>query len=63
MLLRLTGNCRLAQTVEHSIAATLPFLLGSGFPSAGIAVLLGWSIGLTALGALGYRRATANSTR
>jgi hypothetical protein len=49
--------------VEHSIAATLPFLLGSGFPSAGIAVLLGWSIGLTALGALGYRRATANSTR
>jgi ABC-2 type transport system permease protein len=30
---------------------------------AGIVVLLGWSIGLSVLGALGYRRATANSTR
>lgn len=40
-----------------------PFLPGTGFPWAGIAVLLGWSIGLTVLGALGYRRATANSTR
>ena len=34
-----------------------PFLPGTGFPWAGIAVLLGWSIGLTVLGALGYRRA------
>ena len=40
-----------------------PFLPGTGFPWTGIAVLLGWSIGLTVLGALGYRRATANSTR
>jgi ABC-2 type transport system permease protein len=40
-----------------------PFLPGSAFPWTGVWVLLAWSAGLTVLGALGYRRATANSKR
>lgn len=41
-----------------------PFLpAAAGFPWAGVWVLLAWSVGLTVLGALGYRRATADSKR
>jgi ABC-2 type transport system permease protein len=40
-----------------------PFLPGASFPWTGVAVLLAWSAGLTVLGALGYRRAAANSKR
>lgn len=40
-----------------------PFLPGADFPWTGVAVLLAWSVGLTVLGALGYRRAVASSKR
>lgn len=40
-----------------------PFIPGAVFPWAGVGVLLAWSAGLTVLGALGYRRAAANSKR
>ncbi|WP_137844438.1 ABC transporter permease [Microbacterium sp. 2FI] len=40
-----------------------PFLPGADFPWGGIGVLLAWSVGLTVLGALGYRRAAATSKR
>ncbi|GAA3618915.1 ABC transporter permease [Microlunatus ginsengisoli] len=40
-----------------------PFLPGETFPWAGVGVLLAWSVGLTVLGALGYRRAAATSKR
>lgn len=40
-----------------------PFLAGAAFPWNGVWVLLAWSVGLTVLGALGYRRAAANSKR
>ena len=40
-----------------------PFLPDADFPWGAIWVLLGWSIVLTALGALGYRRAAATSKR
>ena len=40
-----------------------PFLPGAGFPWGGIWVLLAWSVVLTVLGALGYRRAAATSRR
>jgi ABC-2 type transport system permease protein len=61
-------------SVMQTIAHTLPsywlaelgrwsFLPGAAFPWAGVAVLLVWSIVLTGLGALGYRRATADSKR
>ena len=40
-----------------------PFLPDAAFPWTGIVVLLAWSAGLTVLGALGYRRATATSKR
>ena len=40
-----------------------PFIPGATFPWAGVGVLLAWSAGLTVLGALGYRRAAANSKR
>ncbi len=40
-----------------------PFLPGSAFPWTGVGVLLAWSAGLSILGALGYRRAAANSKR
>jgi ABC-2 type transport system permease protein len=40
-----------------------PFLPNADFPWGGIGVLLAWSVGLTVLGALGYRRAAATSKR
>ena len=40
-----------------------PFLPGETFPWTGVWVLLAWSVGLTILGALGYRRAAATSKR
>jgi ABC-2 type transport system permease protein len=40
-----------------------PFLPGASFPSTGVEVLVGWVVGLSVLGALGYRRAAANSKR
>ena len=40
-----------------------PFLPGEAFPWTGVWVLLAWSVGLTVLGALGYRRAGATSKR
>jgi ABC-2 type transport system permease protein len=40
-----------------------PFLPGTAFPWTAVWVLAGWSIGLTLLGALGYRRAAATSKR
>lgn len=40
-----------------------PFLPEASFPWGGIWVLLAWSAVLTVLGALGYRRAAANSKR
>lgn len=40
-----------------------PFLPGASFPWTGAAVLLAWAAGLTVVGALGYRRAAANSKR
>lgn len=36
-----------------------PFLPGASFPWTGLAVLLAWSVGLTVVGALGYRPASA----
>jgi len=61
-------------TVMQNIAYTLPsywlaelgrhpFLPGSAFPWVGVGVLLAWSAWLSILGALGYRRAAANSKR
>ena len=38
-------------------------IIGGPFPWHGVLVLLGWTIALTVLGALGYRRAAANSKR
>jgi ABC-2 type transport system permease protein len=40
-----------------------PFLPGADFPWGAIAVLFAWTLGLTILGALGYRRAAATSKR
>jgi ABC-2 type transport system permease protein len=40
-----------------------PFLPDAAFPWPGVVVLLAWAVGLTFLGALGYRRAAANSKR
>jgi ABC-2 type transport system permease protein len=40
-----------------------PFIPGAAFPWTGVWVLLAWTAGLTVLGALGYRRAAANSKR
>lgn len=40
-----------------------PFLDGAAFPWAGVGVLLAWTVGLSVLGALGYRRAAADSKR
>lgn len=40
-----------------------PFLPGANFPWRGIIVLVVWSVLLTVLGALGYRRAAATSRR
>jgi ABC-2 type transport system permease protein len=36
---------------------------GSGFPWHGVLVLAAWTLGLTIIGALGYRRAAATSKR
>lgn len=47
----------LAQLGSH------PFLPGSAFPWTGVWVLLAWTVGPTVLGALGYRRAAADSKR
>jgi ABC-2 type transport system permease protein len=58
------------QSVAHALPTywlaelgRYPFLPGADFPWTGIWVLLAWSLGLTILGALGYRRAAANSKR
>lgn len=40
-----------------------PFTPDAVFPWTGVGVLLAWSAGLTLLGVLGYRRATATSKR
>lgn len=40
-----------------------PFLPGEAFPWTGVGVLLTWTAVLTVVGALGYRRAAANSKR
>ena len=40
-----------------------PMLPDEAFPWFGVLVLLAWSIGLTVLGALGFRRAAASSKR
>lgn len=59
-----------AQVVAHLLPSywlgelgRWPLLPGSAFPWAGVAVLLAWCVGLTVLGALGYRRAAATSKR
>ena len=58
------------QSVAHALPSfwvaelgRYPFLPGSDFPWTGIWVLIGWSAVLTVIGALGYRRAAANSKR
>lgn len=40
-----------------------PFLSGAAFPWRGVEVLLAWSVALSVVGALGYRRAAAQSKR
>lgn len=40
-----------------------PLLPGEPFPVTGVAVLIGWTVGLTVLGAVGFRRAAARSKR
>ena len=40
-----------------------PMLPDTAFPWTGMLVLLTWAVGLTVLGALGFRRATASSKR
>lgn len=40
-----------------------PMLPGTDFPWPGVGVLLAWGIGLTVLGAVGFRRAAATSKR
>ncbi len=40
-----------------------PMLPDTAFPWTGVLVLLAWVVGLTVLGALGFRRATASSKR
>ena len=60
----------IAQTLAHSLPSywlaelgRWPMLPGEAFPWTGVLVLLGWSVGLTVLGALGFRRAAASSKR
>ena len=60
----------LMQSVAHALPSfwvaelgRYPFLPSGEFPWTGIWVLVGWSAALTVLGALGYRRAAANSKR
>ena len=60
-----TAMQRIAELLPSYWIATLgryPFS-GTGFPWHGVLVLLAWTIGLTVIGALGYRRAAANSKR
>lgn len=59
-----------AQTLAHALPSywlaelgRWPMLPGTDFPWAGVGVLLAWSIGLTVLGAVGFRRAAATSKR
>lgn len=59
-----------AQTVAHGLPSywlaelgRWPMLPSTPFPWTGVAVLLGWGIGLTVLGAVGFRRAAATSKR
>lgn len=59
------------QTIAHTLPSywlaelgRYPFLpAGAAFPWPGVGVLLAWCAGLSVLGALGYRRAAANSKR
>jgi len=60
----------LMQGVAHALPSywlaelgRYPFLPGGPFPWTGVWVLAGWSAALTVLGALGYRRAAADSKR
>lgn len=59
-----------AQVVAHGLPSywlaelgRWPMLPGTPFPWTGVGVLLGWGIGLTVLGAVGFRRAAATSKR
>lgn len=58
------------QTIAHALPTywlgqlgRYPFLPGEPFPWTGVWILVAWSVGLTVLGALGYRRAAATSKR
>ena len=58
------------QSVAHALPSfwlaelgRYPFLPAGPFPWTGVWVLAGWSAALTVLGALGYRRAAADSKR
>ncbi|HEY5821137.1 MAG TPA: ABC transporter permease [Propionibacteriaceae bacterium] len=58
------------QTIAHALPSfwlaelgRYPFLPGAAFPWTGVAVLAAWCAGLSVIGALGYRRAAANSKR
>ena len=66
----LPENPATMQTVAHALPTywlaefgRYPFIPGAPFPWTGVWVMLAWSIGLTILGALGYRRAAATSKR
>jgi ABC-2 type transport system permease protein len=59
-----------AQGVAHALPSywlaelgRWPMLPGTGFPWTGMLVLLTWSVALTVVGALGFRRAAASSKR
>jgi ABC-2 type transport system permease protein len=59
-----------AQTIAHAMPSywlaelgRWPMLPEEPFPWAGVVVLLGWTVGLTVLGAVGFRRAAADSKR
>lgn len=59
-----------AQTLAHAMPSywlaelgRWPVLPDTPFPWAGVVVLLGWTVGLTVLGAVGFRRAAAGSKR
>ncbi|GAA3690763.1 ABC transporter permease [Microlunatus aurantiacus] len=59
-----------AQALAHALPSywlaelgRWPMLPDTSFPWTGVLVLLAWVVGLTVLGALGFRRATASSKR
>jgi ABC-2 type transport system permease protein len=59
-----------AQALAHALPSywlaelgRWPMLPDTAFPWPGVGVLLAWSIGLTVLGAVGFRRAAATSKR